>query len=333
MQAKRIVLVRRPTGMAEATDFSVEQVELPPLADGEVAIDTLYLSVDPYMRGRFGGEGGPHSALPLGSAVAGSVLGRVTASRAPDWAAGDFVLAGYGWQTAAVVPGSAVRAVRTEGLPLTAALSVLGSTGVTGYWGMVDIGRPAPGETVVVSAAAGAVGLVASQVARIAGARVVGVAGTDAKCAHLASEARLHAAVNYRAADFADQLAALCPDGVDVYFDNVGGPVSQAVLRLMAPRARIVICGQIAEYNGERAPGEMSIPTLLLSRGASMQGFMVMRYADRAAEARAQLARWVADGQLAYHETVVEGFEATVPAFQSLFTGANLGKLLVHAAD
>lgn len=329
--ARRIVLARRPVGLPRGDDFATETINLPPLADQEVAVETLYLSVDPYMRNRMGGPEGRGPAQVLGTPVAGSVIGRVTQSRSVAWAVGDVVLAGYGWQTAAVVPEGAVRAVDTHGLPQTTALGVLGSTGMTGYFGMREVGRPAPGETVVVSAAAGAVGLVASQVARILGARVIGVAGSEAKGAYLTGDARLAAAINYHRTDFADALAAQCPDGVQVYFDNVGGAVSRAVLGHIAMRARIVVCGQIAEYNGERPGGEAPpIPTLLLHHGATMQGFMVMHYADRAAEARAQLAAWIHGGQLHYEETIADGFDETVDAFRSLFAGANLGKLLVH---
>jgi hypothetical protein len=334
MRARRIVLAQRPVGLPRDDDFAMETVDLPSLADGEVAVESLYLSVDPYMRNRMGPPTGPGPAQALGSPVAGGVIGRVVESRSEAWTVGDVVLGSYGWQTAAVLPEGAVRTADTHGLPLTTALGVLGSTGVTGYFGMRDVGRPGPGDTVVVSAAAGAVGLVASQVARILGARVIGVAGTEAKCAYLTHEARLAAAVDYHRTDFADALAAQCPERVNVYFDNVGGPVSRAVLGQIAMRARLVVCGQIAKYNGEPPEGdETPIPTLLLHHGASMQGFMVMHYADRAAEARAQLAEWIHQGQLRYAETVVNGFDQTVDAFRSLFTGANLGKLLVHVGD
>ena len=334
VRARRIVLGQRPVGLPRDDDFSRETVDLPSLADGDVAVESLYLSVDPYMRNRMGGPEWLGPAQGLGTPVTGGVIGRVIQSRSHAWAVGDVVLGHYGWQTAAVVPEAAVRAVDTHGLPLTTALGVLGSTGVTGYFGMRDVGRPAEGDTVVVSAAAGAVGLVASQVARILGARVIGVAGSEAKCAYLTRAAGLAAAVDYHRSDFADALAAQCPDGVHVYFDNVGGAVSRAVLGHIAMRARIVVCGQIAEYNGERLDeDETPIPTRLLHHGATMQGFMVMYYADRAAEARAQLAEWIHLGQLRYEETVVDGFDQTVDAFRSLFTGANLGKLLVHVGD
>lgn len=331
MRARRIVLAQRPVELPRQEDFATEVIDLPPLADGQVAVESLYLSVDPYMRNRMGAPAGPGPAQELGAPVAGGVIGRVAESRSDTWAVGDVVLGSYGWQTAAVLPEGAVRAVDVHGLPLTTALGVLGSTGVTGYFGMREVGRPAPGQTVVVSAAAGAVGLVASQVARILGARVIGVAGSEAKCLYLKSQARIASAMDYHGSGFPEALAAQCPDGVDVYFDNVGGFVSRTVRGHLAMGARIVVCGQIAEYNGERPDAEETpIPTLLLHRGATMQGFMVMQYADRAAEARAQLAEWIRQGQLSYEETIADGFDQTVDAFRSLFAGANLGKLLVR---
>jgi len=331
----RIMLARRPVGLPQDDDFRWETVELPPVGDGQVLVDTLYLSVDPYMRDRM--SEGPSYAPPqaLGIVIAGTVLGRVRESRDSNFQPGELVLGGYGWQTGAVVPAASLRHVDTGPLAPTAALGVLGSTGVTGYLAMVEVGRPKPHDTVVVSAAAGAVGLVAAQTARNLGARVVGIAGSDAKCTYLTQHVGLEGAVNYKASDFTDQLDRACAQGVDVYFDNVGGPVTDAVLDRINRGARIAVCGQISQHAPAVSPpsSHLPVPTILLNHGATMQGFMVMNYASQAAAARATLARWVNDGQLVYTETTAEGFHETVAAFRSLFTGGNIGKQLVKVAD
>jgi hypothetical protein len=271
--------------------------------------------------------------LQIGDVITGSVIARVTASQYPAVKPGSLVVAGYGWQTAAIVSGSAVQPVDTGSLPLSTALGVLGSTGLTAYFGITEIGRPVPGQTVVVSGAAGGVGSVAGQVARLAGARVVGIVGTDEKRARLQGRLGFQAALNYKAPDFLDSLQAACPDGIDVYFDNVGGAVSNAVLPLIAHGARIVVCGQMSQYNLSALESTPAIPTLLLNRGASMEGLQLMTYRSRYQEARDQLAQWVARGELHYEETVVEGFDGVVAAFQALFTGHSLGKLLVRVGD
>jgi NADPH-dependent curcumin reductase CurA len=333
MQARRIVLANRPVGIPRESDFRTETLQLPALRDGEALVETLYASVDPYMRGRMAGLEEPAPPHQLGDVITGTVIGRVVDSRHSALRPGDLVQAGYGWQTAAVVRGPAAQTLDPSPLPVTASLGVLGSTGITAYFGMREVGRPRPGETVVVSGAAGAVGSVAGQVARLAGARVVGIAGSGRKCEMLQTTMGFHAAVDYKARTFRADLAASCPNGVDVYFDNVGGPVSNAVLPLIAHGARIAICGQTSQYNLGRFDDTPAIPTLILNRGAVMAGVHIMNYRARYAEARAQLADWVLSGQLHYEETIVEGFDHIVEAFQALFTGGSVGKLLVHVAD
>lgn len=332
MRADRIVLDRRPRGVPVPGDFRWESRDLPTVAPGQVQLETLYLSVDPYMRGRMSERESYAAPYALGDVIAGSVLARVVATRSAQRAEGDLVLASYGWQTASVVDAADTRALPAGADPPVRALSVLGSTGLTAYLGMGAVGRPGAGETVVVSGAAGAVGLVAGQVARIQGARAVGITGSAAKCEVLTRQARYASAVNYRMDDFAEQLRAACPHGVDVYFDNVGGAVSDAVLSLINQGARIVVCGQISQNHVDTPVNRVPIPTVLLNHGALMQGFMVMRYADRYEEARRDLRAWLASGELWYRETIIDGFERTVDAFLQLFTGGNLGKMLVRVA-
>lgn len=333
MQVRRIVLAKRPTGMPEESDFRIETLELPALAEGQVLLETTYVSVDPYMRGRMAGLAEPAPPYNIGDVITGSVIARVVDSREGSLSVGDLVHAGYGWQTGAVAKGGTLQIVETGSLPASAALGVLGSTGLTGYCGMTQVGRPKPGETVVVSGAAGAVGSVAGQVARLAGARVVGIASTDQKCSLLVGRMGFDAALNYNASDFPDALRAACPQGVDVYFDNVGGPVSNTVLPLIAHGARIAVCGQMSQYNLEQLETTPAIPTLLLNRGAVMEGVQLMNYRAIYPEARAQLVEWTARGDLHYEETLVEGFHRIVEAFQMLFKGGNIGKLLVRISE
>lgn len=333
MQERRIVLAKRPAGMPSATDFRMETVELPALQEGQVLVKSLYVSIDPYMRGRMAGLTEPAPPHNIGDVITGSVIARVVDSRDRGVHVGEVVLGGYGWQTGAVVAGGAVQRIDTGPLPPSAALGVLGGTGLTGYFGMMEVAKPKPGDTVVVSGAAGAVGSVAGQAARLAGARVVGIAGTDEKCELLKSRMGFAAAINYKAPDFPDALRASCPDGVDVYFDNVGGAVSHAVLPLIAHGARIAVCGQMSQYNLEELEPTPAIPTLLLNRNAVMQGVQLMNYRASYSTARARLVDWVVQGELHYEETIVDGFEHTVEAFQTLFTGGNVGKLLVHVSE
>ena len=333
MQVRRIVLSRRPVGMPAASDFETVTSELPDLEEGQVQLKTVYVSVDPYMRGRMAGLAEPAPPFSLGDVITGGVIARVVKSRDPALPSGTLVQAGYGWQTGAVASGGTVEPINTGPLPPSAALGVLGSTGLTGYFGMMKVGRPQTGAAVVVSGAAGAVGSVAGQVARLAGARGVGVAGTDDKCALLHGKMGFDAAVNYKAPDFTQALGAAYPEGVDVYFDNVGGPVYSAVLPLITHGARIAVCGQMSQYNLDELEPSPAIPTLLLNRGAVMEGLQLMKYRASYPEARAQLAEWVARGDLHYEETIVEGFDRLVEAFQQLFTGGNIGKLLVHVPD
>jgi NADPH:quinone reductase len=335
---KKILLVSRPSGIPTLSSFEIKDAEMPRPGEGEVLVRALYLSVDPYMRGRMNDRASYVEPFALNEVIEGGVVGEVTESRAEGFAPGDIVAGMLGWQlyqTARADPRNptAIRKVDPR-VPVTTALGVLGMPGLTAYFGLLDIGRPTEGETVVVSGAAGAVGSIVCQIAKFKGCRVVGIAGSDEKCEHITRELGADAAVNYKTAGDIDQaVREACPAGVDVYFDNVGGAVSDAVMWLINGRARVVLCGQISMYNSESWPTGPRVQPLLLVKSALMQGFIISDYAARFGEGLAQLGRWVAEGKLKYAETIVEGFENAPRAFLGLFAGENLGKQLVKVAD
>ena len=336
---RKILLVSRPAGNPSLDNFEIADAAVPRPGDGEVLVRALYLSVDPYMRGRMNDRKSYVEPFALNEVITGGVVGEVVESRAEEFRRGDIVTGLLGWQlyqTARPDPRNptAIRKVDARLAPVTTALGVLGMPGLTAYFGLLDIGRPKEGETVVVSGAAGAVGSIVCQIAKFKGCRVVGVAGSDEKCGYLIDELGADAAVNYKAAGDLDQaVRAACPAGVDVYFDNVGGAVSDAVMWLINGRARAVICGQISMYNLERWETGPRVQPLLLVKSALMQGFIVSDYVARFGEGLTQLGHWVAEGRLKYAETIVEGFENAPRAFLGLFAGENLGKQLVKVAD
>ncbi|MCZ6587275.1 MAG: NADP-dependent oxidoreductase, partial [Alphaproteobacteria bacterium] len=294
----------------------------------------LYLSVDPYMRGRMRDVKSYAPPAPLGEVMGGGVVGQVVASKTPVFAEGDIVQGNFGWQEYAVSDGTDVRTVDASLAPISTAVGVLGMPGMTAYFGLLEVGQPVAGETVVVSAASGAVGSVVGQVARIKGCRAVGIAGGAEKCAYLTDVLGFDAALDYKATpDLRAALADACPDGIDVYFDNVGGATLDAVLSLINLHARIAICGMISEYN-LTAPELAPRPTrALLVNRARMQGLLVHDWADRRAEGIAQMAAWIKEGKLRYKEDVVEGIENMPAAFLRLLRGENFGKQLVKAGD
>lgn len=324
------ILTGYPEGMPDESTFRRERRPLPAPAPGEVELETTFLSVDPYMRGRMSPVKSYVAALQPGDVISGEVVARVTASMHPGFAAGELVLAPLGWRTAGVLAGGSLQKVALPEARASLALGALGMPGLTAYFGLLDVGRPRPGETVLVSGAAGAVGSLVGQIARMAGCRAVGVAGSDEKVRWLEQELGFDAALNYKAHDdLRDSLAALCPDGVDVYFDNVGGAVSDAALGLINLRARLVICGQIAQYNAKNPPrGTRPFGTLLVRR-ARAEGFIVFDFKDCFPEAQRRLSAWVDEGRLRVRETVVEGFENAPKAFLGLFSGENIGKMIV----
>lgn len=326
---RRWTLARIPAGAPCDDDFALDETPAAPPGDGELALATVYVSVDPYQRNWMAGGGNYGAAAVPGATVIGRAIGVVVASRAPGYAPGDCVVANTGWQTAPVAAAASVERIDRALGPLPAWLSVLGSTGLTAWVGMTDIGRPQAGETVVVSAAAGAVGSVAGQLARMAGARVIGVAGAPDKCARVVSELGFDACVSHRDPDLGAALARACPKGVDVYFDNTGGRVSDAVMRLIVRDARIALCGLVAEY-GAGAHGHDFRP--LLANQALVRGFSVRRNLHRMAEYRALAADRIRAGDLRHHEDIVDGFERVPGHFRALLDGRTIGKALVRVA-
>ena len=326
MENKEIRLASRPSGMPTLDNFNIVDTVIPP--SGDVLVRTLYISVDPYLRGRMR-EGRSYIApFAIGQVIESGVVGEVVESGSTEFKPGDIVTGMLGWRLYNRVPEGSLRKV-SAGVPISTALGVLGVPGLTAYFGLLDIGQPKEGETVVVSGAAGAVGTTVCQIAKIKGCRVVAVAGSDEKNNYLKDELRVDAAINYKQADIQGALKEACPNGSDVYFDNVGGEVSDAVLPLLNQGARVIVCGQISLYNLDRPDvGPRPQPYLLIS-SALMKGFIITNYAQRFSEGVNQLSRWLSEGKLKYAENVVEGFENTPRAFIGLFKGENLGKQIV----
>jgi NADPH-dependent curcumin reductase CurA len=328
---RRVVLAARPTGFPKDEDFRLERQPVLPPGEGEFRARIEYLSLDPYMRGRMAAGKSYVAPVEIGDVMPGGAVARVIESRHPGFAVGDFVNGLFGWQEYATSDGAGVMKVDPAIAPVSTALGVLGMPGLTAYFGLLDVGSPKSGETVVVSAASGAVGAVVGQIARLKGCRAVGIAGTDEKCAYIRDELRFDAAINYKTTpELSQALAEACPKGVDVYFDNVGGEILDATLRHINPRARIVICGMISEYNLEKPPVGPRPGRYLLVNRARMEGFIVFDYRQRYAEGLAALAGWVRGGQVKYREDVVEGLDNAPRAFLGLLQGKNFGKLLVR---
>ncbi len=336
-QNRRIVLASRPKGAPTPQDFRFEQLEVPTPADGEVLLRTLYLSLDPYMRGRM--SEAPSYAPPtaIGDVMVGGTVSRVVASCHPKFAEGDLVLGGSGWQDYALSNGRELMALGNAAHP-SLALSVLGMPGFTAYHGLLNIGEPKAGETVVVAAASGAVGAVVGQIARIKGARVVGVAGGADKCRYVLDELGFDACIDRNDPEFAQKLAQACKDGIDVYFENVGGAVLDAVLPLLNDGARVPVCGLIAHYNDQKLPaGPDRLPLLMglvLRKRIRLQGYIIMdHYADGFAPFYRDMSAWVAAGKVKLREDIVDGLENAPDAFIGLLEGRNFGKLVVRVAD
>jgi len=329
MENKKIVLASRPSGMPSAETFSLVETQIPQPQDGEVLIRTLYLSVDPYQRARMNDRKSYVEPFAVGEVISGGAIGEVIESRASGLNAGDIVTGMLPSQLYSVARQSGLHKIDPALAPITTALGVLGMPGLTAYFGLLDIGKPKEGETVVVSAAAGAVGTLVSQIARIKGCRVVGISGSDKKNQYLRDELGVNETINYKAGELKQALRTACPKGVDIYFDNVGGELSDLILTLMKHGSRTIICGQIALYNLESPEPGPRVQPYLLVNSALMQGFIVTDYAVRYGDGIRQLAQWLREGKLKYTENIVEGFENTPQAFLGLFTGDNLGKQLV----
>ncbi len=329
----RIVLASRPFGEPTESDFRPESVSIPEAGSGEAVIRTIYLSLDPYMRGRM--RAGPSYAEPLevGDVITGGVVGEVISSNSSEYSVGDIVNTDLGWQTHGVARPGDLRRVDPKLAPISTALGVLGMPGSTAYFGLLEIGQPRAGETVVVSAASGAVGALVGQIAKIRGCRAVGIAGSDAKCAYVVDELGFDAAINYKRETVGEALAETCPDGIDVYFDNVGGPTVDAVLKHINVGARISVCGAISEYNRTEPELGPRAGMRLLTKQARMEGFLMSQFADRHEDGRRQMAEWIRDGSIKYKEDFVDGLENAPRAFIGLFRGENFGKLIVRVGD
>lgn len=328
---RQIVLAARPVGMPKPGDFKLVETPMPAPKDGEVLVRTIWLSVDPYMRGRMSDAPSYAGPVAIGGVMVGDTVGEVVESRDPSLKPGDIVDAYIGWQAYGTIRARAARKLDPKLAPVSTALGVLGMPGMTAYFGLIEVGRPRTGDSVFVSGAAGAVGSAVGQIAKIAGCRVAGSVGSDAKARQIVSEFGFDAALNYKTEnDLAAALKRVCPGGIDVYFDNVGGPITDAVLGHINLHARVVICGQIAGYNERgKEMGPRNLWQLIVKR-ARIQGMLVSDFAGREAEAIERLGRWVNEGRIKYREDVVEGLENAPQAFLRLFTGANTGKQLVR---
>jgi NADPH-dependent curcumin reductase CurA len=334
MQNKQILLASRPSGMRDVNNFRIVNAEAPQPKDGQVLVRNRYLSVDPYMRGRLSDRKSYVPPFALNEVITGGVVGDVIESHSPAFQAGDTVTGALGWELYSLANANELRRIDPALAPVTTALGVLGMPGLTAYFGLLDICQPKEGETVVVSGAAGAVGMTVCQIAKIKGCRVVGIAGSDEKNKYLKDELQVDQTINYKSAgNMIQALKDAAPAGIDVYFDNVGGEISDAVMPLINKGARIAICGQISMYNLEKPEMGPRVQPFLLVKSALMKGFIVTDYAARFSEGVTQLAKWLAEGKLKYSEHIVEGFENTPRAFLGLFSGENLGKQLVKIAD
>ncbi|RVW02804.1 NADP-dependent oxidoreductase [Rhodococcus xishaensis] len=331
----RVVLASRPHGEPTQDNFRTETIELPDLADGQVLLRTVYLSLDPYMRGRMNDAKSYAPPVEVGDVMVGGTVSQVVESRSLRIEPGAYVLGYTGWQSHAVADVNSLRAVDPNRAPLSTALGVLGMPGFTAYAGLLKIGRPKPGETVVVAAAAGPVGSAVGQIAKIHGARAVGIAGGAEKCAYLRDELGFDAAIDHRAEDFADQLKAAVPDGIDVYFENVGGPVTAAVLPLLNFFARIPVCGLVSQYNLVSAPeGPDRLPAfmgLVLTKSLTVRGFIQSEFIQElSGDFERDASKWLAEGRLKHREDVVDGLEKAPDAFIGMLHGKNFGKLVVQ---
>jgi NADPH-dependent curcumin reductase CurA len=334
--AKRVVLAARPVGEPKESDFRLEDMPVPAAGPGEMLLRTLWLSLDPYMRGRMSDAPSYAKPVAIGQVMEGRTVSEVVASNREGFAEGDIVFGPSGWQTHTVTDGKGYRKVDPALAPVSTALGVLGMPGMTAYTGLLDIGQPKAGETVVVSAASGAVGSVVGQIAKIKGARAVGIAGGPDKCRYVTQELGFDACLDHRGADLAARLKDVCPNGIDVYFENVGGPVFEAVFPLLNNFARVPVCGQIATYNATEMPaGSLRTSQLtraILTKRLNLRGFIVSDFAARQPDFLRDVSVWVREGKIKYREDVVDGIEKAPRALIGLLRGENFGKMLVRVS-
>jgi NADPH-dependent curcumin reductase CurA len=323
-------LAARPVGLPKESDFNLVESPIPALRSNEVLVKTLYLSVDPYMRGRITGIRTYADPVNIGDVMVGGAVGEIIESNSTGLQPGDFVAGYWGWQDHAVASASWLQKLDPRLAPISTALGVLGMPGMTAYFGFLDLCQPKAGETVVVSGAAGAVGSLVGQIAKIQGCRVIGIAGDDDKIAHIVADLGFDGAFNYKTTtDYVAKLKELCPSGIDCYFDNVGGVISDAVFALLNPFGRVSVCGQISQYNLQHPEPGPRLLSQILVKQLKVQGFIVTRFQERWPQGIAQMARWIQEGKLRYREDIVMGFENTPRAFIDMLEGKNTGKMLV----
>lgn len=333
---KQVILASRPQGKPTLANFRIEESAIKPPQAGELLLKTRYLSLDPYMRGRM--SAGPSYAqnVALNDVMLGGTVSEVLESKHPDFAVGDNVLSNSGWQEFETTVPQGIRKLDPRISRLSYGLGVLGMPGLTAYVGLLDLGEPKPGETVVLAASTGAVGSVVGQIAKLKGCRVVGIAGAKEKCEYAVSELGYDACVSHYDDDMASQLKSACPDGIDVYFENVGGSSWEAVMPLLNTHARVPVCGLIAHYNQTELPSgpdRMSVlQSMILTKRIKMQGFIISDHADRIPEFVTDVSAWLQQGKIKYKEDVVNGIENAPQAFLGLFSGANFGKLVVKVS-
>lgn len=331
---RQYFLASRPVGEPTPDNVACRDVPLAPPGEGEVTIRNLYISLDPAIRGWMSDAPNYIEPISLGDAVRSSVIGRVVASNSPDFAVGDVAMVMGGWEQYTTVPAGMLNKLdENAGIPLSLFLGVLGPTGLTAYFGLLEVGQPKAGETVLVSAAAGAVGSIVGQIAKMQGCRVVGMAGSEDKCRWLTEDLGFDAAINYRTCgDYRAAISEACPDGVDVYFDNVGGEILDAALACLNRYARVAVCGWISTYNESELPPLANL-WQLVARSVTIRGFVILDYLDRFPEGIAQLAEWVMAGKLQFREDVVDGLDNVLPTFLRLFDGSNSGKLVIRIPE
>ena len=330
MNISQFVLASRPIGLPTSDNFRLEKISLGELKENEVLLKSWYISVDPYMRGRMNSVKSYAASFEVDQPIKGGILAKVIESKSKSILAGDVVVGTLPWATYSIEKADNLRKVDVQKIPPGYYLGILGMPGITAYFGMMEICKPVKGDTVVVSGAAGAVGIVAGQIAKLQGTRVIGIAGSDEKCRLLKEQFGYDEAINYKTSkSIRKELAILCPEGVDAYFDNVGGEITEAVAANLDFHARIALCGQISQYNNAKPYVGYSILPHLLTRSVLLQGFIVSNYSTRFGEAVSHLTQWLNEGKLKYTETILDGFDKLPDAFLGLFSGKNQGKMLI----
>ncbi len=329
----RVLLKNRPIGWPTEDDFEIEVSQIPSIKEGEILLQTMWLSLDPYMRGRMNDAKSYADPVQIGAPMVGGAVAKVIESRSPMFSKNDIVEGRIGWQKYAVSSGIELRTIDKSLGPIQTAIGILGMPGLTAYFGFLDVCEPRPGDIVVVSAASGAVGQVVGQIAKIMGCTVIGTAGSDEKIKFILDELGFDYGINYKSDDISESLDKFCPDGIDIYFDNVGGELTDAVMERLRVGARISVCGQISQYNNSQLQlGPRNIGSLVRSQ-AKMQGFLVHAYSNKYPEGLDKMSKWIKEGKLKYKEDIVKGIENAPKTFIGMLNGENFGKTLIKVSD